>query len=49
MNFKKTFVFLLFWWAIMFPNFFFSDEELSNLEARNVSYRIWIYDVLADN
>lgn len=49
MNFKKTFVFLIFWWALMFPNFFFNDAELTNIKNNNVSYKFWICDILTDN
>ncbi|MBO5179393.1 MAG: hypothetical protein J6B87_03510 [Clostridia bacterium] len=49
MNFKKTLILFAFWWAIVFPNFFFSEEDLSNLQNGNVTYRFWICDVLTDN
>lgn len=49
MNFKKYFVFLVFWWAVVFPDFFFSDEELLNLKNNNVTYRVWFCDILEDN
>lgn len=49
MKFQNSFVFLAFWWAVVFPNFFFSNDELVKLENNDVSYRFWICDVLGDN
>ena len=49
MIFKKSFILLAFWWAIVFPNFFFSDDDFNKLKNNDVSYRFWICDVLEDN
>lgn len=49
MDFKKIFVFLIFWWAAIFPSLFFTETELINIENGNVSYEFWICDFLEDN
>lgn len=49
MNFKRCLILFAFWWAIVFPNIFFEEEELSILQNYNVTYRFWICDILTDN
>ena len=49
MKLKNSFVFFIFWWAIVFPGLFFSNDELADIKNNTVSFRVWIYDTLGDN
>ena len=44
MTYKKFLICLLFWWAIMFPQF---DFLPNNIDMSNVNLHLWIVDVFS--
>lgn len=46
MKYKKIIVLFLFWWAVIYPQFFFSNEEQVYIQSGNVIYKSWVVEKL---